>query len=53
MKLFSTWTRVAMVALAGVAVDAGAAFARVDAGMLTCEVGKGFALIVSSPRDLH
>lgn len=27
--------------------------ARVEAGMLTCEVGGGFALILSSPRDLH
>lgn len=27
--------------------------ARVEAGMLTCEVGEGVALIISSPRDLH
>ncbi len=27
--------------------------ARIEAGVLTCEVGEGIALIISSPRDLH
>jgi hypothetical protein len=38
------------------AITAGAgevAHARVEAGLLTCEVSGGFALILSSPRELH
>lgn len=41
------------VALAATLVGTRAADARVEAGMLTCEVGEGAALIISSPRDLH
>jgi LysM repeat protein len=39
--------------LVGVSMYAGAAEARIEAGVLTCEVGEGAAFIISSPRDLH
>ncbi len=54
MRFINTWTKTAAFALAVLGVDAKEeASARVEAGMLTCEVGKGFALIFSKPRDLH
>ena len=40
-------------ALAATVIGTHAAHARVEAGMLTCEVGEGAALIISTPRDLH
>ncbi len=43
----------AAVVLGGFAAFAAPAQARVEAGMLTCEVSGGFSLIFSSPRDLH
>jgi hypothetical protein len=43
----------AAVVMTGAIVSAGSASARVEAGMLTCEVEEGFALIISKPRDLH
>lgn len=49
-------TKVSLAAAAvmtGAIVSAGSASARVEAGMLTCEVEEGFALIISKPRDLH
>jgi LysM repeat protein len=39
--------------LLGLGAQTNVAQARVEAGMLTCEVGEGFALIISKPRDLH
>jgi hypothetical protein len=42
-----------IAALVACGAGAGEAAARVEAGMLTCEVGEGAALILSSPRDLH
>ena len=53
MQSLGTWATVAAFTLAGIGVNADDASARVEAGMLTCEVGKGFALIISKPRDLH
>ena len=50
MKFVNVWTTAAFFAIAVVGVDAKEAWARVDAGMLTCEVGKGFALTLSKPR---
>lgn len=47
------WLTGAAVASATLFGFAGNASARVEAGMLTCEVGSGFALIFSKPRDLH
>lgn len=39
--------------LAALTVNAGTAAAKIEAGLLSCEVGEGFALILSKPRDLH
>ena len=50
------WVRLVagmLVFLTALSTRAEFASARVDLGLLTCEVGKGFALIVSKPRDLH
>ena len=40
-------------AVAAAVLPASPAQARVEAGLLTCEVGGGFALVVSAPRELH
>lgn len=45
-------TTTAFILLAS-GLQSNVAQARVEAGMLTCEVGEGFALIISKPRDLH
>ncbi|MBI1385843.1 MAG: DUF992 domain-containing protein [Rhizobiales bacterium] len=43
----------ALIALSGSLAGSGAALARVDAGLLSCEVSGGVALIISEPRELH
>lgn len=43
----------AVFSFAAICILPNTAAARVEAGLLTCEVGEGFALIVSKPRDLH
>lgn len=52
-RFFSCWLRVIALSLAGAVALPATSHARVEAGLLTCEVSEGVALIISSSRDLH
>ena len=53
MKSWKAFAIATTFILLGLGAQTNVAQARVEAGMLTCEVGEGFAFIVSKPRDLH
>lgn len=53
MVSLSVYARSMFCALAAASLWSSQAEARVEAGILTYEVGEGVALIISSPRHLH
>lgn len=53
MKRFGKLVTCSAILVAALFVSISTANARVEAGMLTCEVDEGLALILSKPRDLH
>ncbi|MCB0136827.1 MAG: DUF992 domain-containing protein [Caldilineaceae bacterium] len=53
MNRFTSLLSATATIVLSMAAAAMPAQARVETGLLTCEVGGGFALILSSPRELH